>query len=62
MITQSAYSSLAHSSHSTPSPVTFQTDLVFVAFQRATIIVFVAFQRATIVVFVAFQRATILYL
>ena len=28
MITQSAYPSFAHSSHITPSPVTFQTDLV----------------------------------
>ena len=28
MITQSAYPSFAHSSHSTPSPITFQTDLV----------------------------------
>ena len=27
-ISQSAYPSFAHSSHSTPSPVTFQTDLV----------------------------------
>ena len=29
MITQSSYPSFAHSSRSTPSPVTFHTDLIF---------------------------------